>query len=95
TLESITVTNAVVKLPVLRPLIGMDKSEIIDTALDIGTYDTSILPYEDCCTVFLPRNPVIHPKLSVIEEAESALDVETLVNEAIAGMETVEIVPHY
>ena len=95
TLESITVTNAVVKLPVLRPLIGMDKSEIIDTALDIGTYDTSILPYEDCCTVFLPKNPVIHPKLSIIEEAESALDVETLVNEAIACMEIVEIVPHY
>lgn len=92
TQESILVTNSVIeKLPVFRPLIGMDKEEIIKTAKEIGTFETSILPYEDCCTVFLPKNPVIHPKLDVIEEAEAKMDYEKLIAEAIANIEVVEI----
>lgn len=90
TLESITVTNSVVKLPVFRPLIGMDKTEIIDVAKKIDTFETSILPYEDCCTVFLPKFPVIKPKLEVIEKAESALDVWGLIDEVIGGVEIIE-----
>ncbi len=92
TQESITVTNAVIeKLPVFRPLIGMDKEEIIATAKEINTFETSILPYEDCCTVFLPKNPVIHPKLETIVKAESALDYETLIENALADIEIVDI----
>lgn len=90
TVESITVTNSVIEtLPVFRPLIGMDKSEIIDIAKKIGTFDTSILPYEDCCTIFLPKNPVIRPKLDVVAEAEAALDVEGLIEKAIANIEVI------
>lgn len=92
TQESITVTNAVIeRLPVFRPLIGMDKDEIIQTAKQIGTFDTSILPYEDCCTVFLPKNPVIRPKLDVIEKAESNMDYEKFIKEAIDTIEIIEI----
>lgn len=92
TQESITVTNAVIeKLPVFRPLIGMDKEEIIETAKQIGTFETSILPYEDCCTVFLPKNPVIRPRLEIIEKAESKLDYESLIKTAIEEMEIIEI----
>lgn len=92
TQESITVTNAVIEhLPVFRPLIGMDKEEIIDTAKQIGTFETSILPYEDCCTVFLPKNPIIRPKLDIIERAERKLDYEKLIEEAIENVEIVEI----
>ena len=88
TQESILVTNSVVEsLPVFRPLIGMDKEEIIVTAREIGTFDTSILPYEDCCTVFLPKNPVIRPELALIEAAESKLDVESLIADALANVE--------
>lgn len=92
TQESILVTNKVVeRLPVFRPLIGMDKEEIIETARHIGTFQTSILPYEDCCTVFLPRNPVIRPDLTLIEQAESALDVERLIANALASVEVHQI----
>ncbi|MGN0795546.1 MAG: tRNA uracil 4-sulfurtransferase ThiI [Christensenellales bacterium] len=87
TLSSINCTNSVVKLPVLRPLIGLDKEEIMDKAKKIGTYETSILPYEDCCTVFLPKNPATRPKLSVIEKAESVLDVESLIENALKNVE--------
>lgn len=88
TQESILVTNSVIeRLPVFRPLIGMDKEEIIATARQIGTFDTSILPYEDCCTVFLPKNPVIRPELELIEAAESKLDVEALIADAMANIE--------
>lgn len=88
TQESILVTNSVIRqLPVFRPLIGMDKEEIIVTARQIGTFETSILPYEDCCTVFLPKNPVIRPELSLIEAAESKLDVEALIADAMANIE--------
>ena len=83
-MQSIIVTNSVVTLPVYRPLIGSDKSEIIDIANKIDTFEISIRPYEDCCTVFLPKNPVIKPKLSDAEEFESRLDVETLIEKAVA-----------
>lgn len=90
TIESITSSNSVVKMPVLRPLIALDKLEIIEIANKIGTYDTSILPYEDCCTIFLPKFPAIKPKMETILKAESALDVETLVNEAIENLEVIK-----
>ncbi len=89
TMESIIVTNSVVGLPVFRPLIGNDKSEIIGIARKIDTFELSILPYEDCCTVFLPKNPVIKPKLSYVEDMEKALDVEKLIDDAMANIETV------
>lgn len=89
TMESITVTNSVVSLPVFRPLIGMDKTEIIDVAKTIDTFETSILPYEDCCTVFLPKFPVIKPKLEVIEKAESKLNIDELIEKAIENVEII------
>ena len=91
TMEGITSSNAVVTLPVLRPLIGFDKEEIIVRAKKIGTYDTSVLPYEDCCTVFLPEFPAIKPKLSFIEEEEGKLDVAGLVEEALTTLERISI----
>ena len=90
TLESINVTNSVVNIPVFRPLIGMDKTEIIDIAKKIDTFETSILPYEDCCTVFLPKFPVIKPKLEIIERAESALCVWELIDEVVDQIEIIE-----
>ena len=93
TLAALAVTNAVVKLPVLRPLIGMDKVEIIERAQKIGTFETSILPYEDCCTVFTPRNPTTQPEISKIEKSESHLDFDGLVEKAVSGTETVIIYP--
>lgn len=91
TIEGITSSNAVVTLPVLRPLIGFDKDEIILLAKKIGTYDTSVLPYEDCCTVFLPEFPAIKPKLSFIEEEEQKLNIDALLSDALATKETIEI----
>ncbi len=92
TLESITVTNSVVKLPVFRPLIGMDKDEIIDIAQKIGTFNTSIEPYEDCCTVFLPDYPLIKPEIAKVEEQESKIEnYNELIDEALAAIETVEL----
>ena len=91
TLESITSTNAVATIPVLRPLIGFDKDDIIEIAQKIGTYETSILPYEDCCTIFLPKRPVTKPRLSAVEKVESVLDVETLVENALNSVESVVI----
>lgn len=93
TLAALNVTNDVVKMPVLRPLIGMDKIEIIDRAHEIGTFETSILPYEDCCTVFTPAHPTTNPKLSSIERSESKLDVDTLIEEALAGVEKITVYP--
>lgn len=90
TMEGITSSNAVVTLPVLRPLIGFDKEEIILRAKKIGTFETSVLPYEDCCTVFLPDFPAIKPKLSFIEAEESKLDVEGLVEEALESLEHID-----
>ena len=91
TMEAMAVTRAITGLPVLQPLIGMDKEEIVQLARKIGTFDTSILPYEDCCTVFTPRHPRTHPKLQDVEAAEAALDVEALVSEALAGREKIEL----
>lgn len=91
TLESITSTNSVANIPVFRPLIGFDKDEIIEISQRIGAFETSILPYEDCCTIFLPKRPVTKPRLSAVEKVESALDVDTLVNNALSNIETVVI----
>jgi len=87
TMQALGVTEAVCELPVLRPLIGMDKVEIIRTAREIGTFDTSILPYEDCCTVFTPRHPATKPFPEAVREAEQVLDVEGLIAEAMAGIQ--------
>lgn len=93
TIEGMTSSNSVVeKLPVLRPLVGFDKNEIIDRAVKIGTYETSILPYEDCCTVFLPDFPSIRPKMEEILREESKLDVEGMIEQAFASLERMEIV---
>ncbi|MGM9937801.1 MAG: tRNA uracil 4-sulfurtransferase ThiI [Candidatus Ornithomonoglobus sp.] len=93
TLAALDVTNAVIDMPVLQPLIGMDKIEVIHRAEEIGTYDTSILPYEDCCTVFTPKHPKINPKRSDVEKVEAVLDIETLEAEALAGVELIEVYP--
>ena len=89
TLEAMACTNAVCTLPVLRPVVGMDKEEIVCIARKIGTFETSILPYEDCCTVFTPKHPKTRPHPADLEEAEKALDVAGLVEEAVAGIERV------
>ena len=78
-------------LPVLRPVIGMDKEEIVRVSRRIGTFDTSILPYEDCCTVFTPRHPRTHPDLSEVREYERALDVEDLVRDAMEGVRRITV----
>ena len=93
TAEALIVTNEAVKLPVMRPLIAFDKTEIMDKAKEIGTYETSILPYEDCCTVFLPRHPVTKPKLKNILRSEAGLDADALIEAAAASRETVAIYP--
>ena len=93
TAEALVVTDSVVTMPVMRPLIAMDKVDIMDKAREIGTYDISIQPYEDCCTVFLPKHPVTKPKPERIEKSESALDVDTLVANAVASEEIIEIRP--
>ncbi len=89
TLQSMVVTNEVAKIPVLRPLVGLDKQEIIVYARKIGTFETSILPYEDCCTIFVPKNPELRPKLDKILLSEEKLDVEGLVREAVEGTEII------
>lgn len=91
TVESLTTSNAVAKYPVLRPLIAFDKLDIISIAEKIGTYETSVLPYEDCCTVFLPRFPLIRPQLEKIEKFESKLDVDGLIAEAMNTIEKIKI----
>lgn len=93
TMESIHTINAVTSLPVFRPLIGLDKQEIVEIAVRIGTYETSILPYEDCCTVFVPKNPATKPSLRQVERAEGELDVEGLIAEALEKTELVELYP--
>ena len=89
TIYGLTCTNAVCSLPVFRPLIAMDKSDIIDIAQEIGTYDISIVPEEDCCSVFAPKKPITKPKLDRIERAEEKLDIEALIEGAMATIETV------
>lgn len=89
TIYGLTCTNAVCSLPVFRPLIAMDKSDIIDIAQEIGTYDISIVPEEDCCSVFAPKKPITKPKLERIEKSEEKLDVEALIEGAMATIETI------
>ena len=91
TMEALRVSEDVTDLPVLRPLIGMDKEEIVRIARHIGTFDTSILPYEDCCTVFTPRHPKTKPHVEEVREIESVLDTEGLVSRAIAQREVVKV----
>ena len=91
TIESLHVTNSAVEMPVFRPLIGMDKIEIMERAKQIHTYDTSILPYEDCCTVFVPKHPVTKPDLEKIVASEQLLDGEALIQRALDTVETVLI----
>lgn len=91
TAESLVVTDASVSKPVMRPLIAMDKTEIMDKAKEIGTYEKSIEPYEDCCTVFLPKHPTTKPKLEKILESESKLDCEALIEAAVASAEVINI----
>ena len=91
TLESLLVTNSSVSLPVYRPCIGMDKSEVVEIAKKIGTFETSILPYEDCCTVFVAKHPVTKPKLQKAIEYESVLNAEELIQKALDGAEIIEI----
>ncbi len=87
TLEGLVVTNAAVDMPVFRPLIGMDKQEIMNKAQDIKTYETSILPYEDCCTLFVPKHPETRPKLEKIIHSERFLDTNSLIESALKSME--------
>ncbi|MBO4573280.1 MAG: tRNA 4-thiouridine(8) synthase ThiI [Clostridia bacterium] len=89
TIESITSSNSVVKMPVLRPLIAFDKLDIIEIANKIDTFNTSILPYEDCCTVFLPKFPAIKPRLETVLKAEARLNVEELIENALNTVEVV------
>ena len=89
TMEALGVTGSVVRLPVFRPLIGFDKSEIIDLARRIDTYELSSLPYEDCCTIFTPKHPATHPKTDRVLEGEKALDAETLIAAALENAELV------
>lgn len=91
TMEAMCVTGAVTKLPVLRPVVGMDKEDIVQIARKIGTFETSILPYEDCCTVFTPRHPRLRPTLEEIEVAEQGLNIEELVQAAVEGIERVQL----
>ena len=91
TMEAMTVTGAVVDLPILRPVVGMDKEDIVKIARKIGTFETSILPYEDCCTVFTPRHPRLRPTLEELEAAEQALDIEGMIQAAVDGIERIQV----
>ena len=91
TLSAIACTDAVCRMPVFRPLIGMDKDEVIAISRKIETFDTSILPYEDCCTVFTPKHPKIKPSPGETLRAEAKLDVDALVNEAVDNIEVVTV----
>ncbi len=92
TIEGMTSSNSVVeKLPVLRPLVGFDKNEIIDRSIKMGAYETSILPFEDCCTVFLPDYPAIRPQLKTILQEEAKLDIEGLIKQSFDSIEKIEL----
>ncbi len=94
TMEAMTVTGAVVDIPVFMPLVGMDKEEIVTIARKIGTLDTSILPYVDCCTVFTPKHPKTKPTLGQVVHAERTLDREALIQEALANVEKITVKYH-
>ncbi len=91
TVEALAVTDNVTTIPVFRPVIGMDKEEIVTIARQIGTFETSILPYEDCCTIFTPKHPNTKPKLDRIIDSEKHLDIDKLVADAVAGIEIVKL----
>ena len=95
TMQALAVSEDVATMPVLRPLIGLDKEEIVKIARKIGTFDTSILPYEDCCTVFTPRHPKTKPSVEETREYEAALDVEGLCQRAMANREMIRVKPQY
>ena len=94
TMGALDVTNSVVDMPVLRPLIGMDKEEIIVKSREIGTFETSSLPYEDCCTVFTPKHPTTNPKRRTVERTESVLDIDGLIKKALDGVEKITVYPN-
>ncbi len=91
TLESMMVTNSDLELPVFRPLVGMDKIDIIDISRKIDTYETSILPFEDCCTIFVPKHPKTKPRLNDIKSSEELLDVEKLIDNCMQNMEIINV----
>ena len=91
TLTSMSVINSVTNVPVIRPVACLDKLEIIDISRKIGTYETSILPYEDCCTIFLPKHPVINPNINKAIEYENSFDYNTLIDKAVNEREIIEI----
>ena len=91
TLEALASTDDVVSMPVFRPLVGLDKNEIVEISKKINTYETSILPYEDCCTVFVPRHPVTRPKLEKVRQAENMVDVEALIERALEDVEVYDL----
>ena len=93
TIQALVVSDDVATLPVLRPLIGVDKEEIVRIARHVGTFDISILPYEDCCTVFTPRHPKTKPNLEEVREYEAALDIDALCDKALAGREMIRLYP--
>ena len=93
TLAALNVTDGVCSMPVLRPVIGMDKCEIVDIAQQIGTFETSILPYEDCCTVFTPKHPTTQPRVAAIEKSESVLEIDALIERAMQDIERIEVYP--
>ena len=93
TMDGLCCTNAVCDMPVFRPLIGFDKTEIMDYAEKIGTYETSILPYEDCCTIFTPQHPQTKPRVEQLIESEKLIDGEGLIRRAIEGIEILNIMP--
>ena len=91
TMRAIAVTDSVVNMPVFRPCIGLDKEEIVEIARKIGTFETSILPYEDCCTVFTPRHPRTRPEIEKVKAEESKLDFDALVDDAFATLDTIDV----
>ena len=91
TMESIDVINRAVSMPIFRPLIGMDKNEIIRISKEIGTYETSILPFEDCCTIFDPKDPVTKPKLEKVLKFEEKIEVDKWIDLSLSDIEVVKI----
>ena len=94
TMEAMAVTGAVVDIPIFMPLVGMDKEEIVTIARKIGTLETSILPYEDCCTVFTPKHPKTKPTLGQLLNAEKNLDREALIQRALEQVEKIKVNYH-
>lgn len=95
TLKSMYAINSVTSTPVLRPLLTLDKEDIVKRAKEIGTFDVSIQPYEDCCTIFTPKNPVTEPDIEKVEKYENIFDFEPLVQQAVDQIETIEISNDY